>query len=175
MLRKDIEDSLLEFLDPDLYGVGQAKSWEALLEEIASGECQIDYSSGKPVRVIEVASIDVIAPDGSRLFEAYQEFSDGRRRERKLWGVSEKFKPGEKSDRSLIRRALKEELGIEGKDILASCFDSKYTVERKESPSYPGLVTEYRKFKAEVKISAEAVKPEYVEIQADKKTVFIWR
>lgn len=164
---------LANFLPVDRYGKGEAKSWESLIKEVESGECSIEWEDDKPIRVIRVLKIAVCDPDGNNLYEAYQEFNDGRRRERGLWGVSEKVKPDEDL-LSAVPRAIQEELGIELSQFSFQ-IDPQIEIEDKESPSYPGLMTRYVKRSAVVYLDESAVKPEYVEIQLDKKTVFVWR
>lgn len=164
--------NLLERLPINKYGQGQAKTVEHLLEEINSGEAQIVWESGKPIRQISIVCIEVASEDGERqLFEEKQVFSDGRVRQREIWGLSEKLKPNEDPHEGAIR-AMKEELGIENCSIQ---FDSTEK-EEKESPSYPGLVTRYLKTNFLARVWNEDFNPEgYVEEQADKSTYFVWR
>lgn len=61
-----MEKLLENFLNPALYGVGGAKTWQSLLQEVERGECIIDLSGARPIRQIEVVSIDVVAPNGDR-------------------------------------------------------------------------------------------------------------
>lgn len=168
-----VEFRLKNILPIDQYGQGSAKSFDSLCQEIRSGECQIEWEDDKPIRVIKVLSVKVNDPDGNNLFEAYQEFSDGRKRERGLWGISEKVQDGEDLQSAAIR-AIKEELGIETSQF-SIMVDPSFEVENKESPSYPGLASRYILYSAMAYIDKSAVKPEYIEVQADKKTVFIWR
>ena len=156
-----------------MYGSGEAKYWDSLLKEIESGECQIEWEGDRPIRVIRVLKIDVSDPDGNSLYEAYQEFNDGRRRERGLWGISEKLQPGEDLQIAVVR-AMAEELGIKTSQF-SFMTDPCHEVEEKESPSYPGLLTRYITYSATAYLDYDAVRDTYVEVQEDKKTVFVWK
>lgn len=166
-------EKLKASLPLDQYGQGSAKSWQSLLKEIESGECQIEWDGDRPIRVIRVLKIDVSDPDGNSLYEAYQEFNDGRRRERGLWGISEKVRPNEDLQIAVVR-AMAEELGVWSNQFNFS-IDPSHEVEEKDSPSYPGLRTRYIKYSASACLDESAVCPEYVEVQSDKLTIFIWR
>lgn len=174
-------ERLEKMLDRSLYGAGKAKSWDSLVQEIIAGECRIVWEQGQPIRQVEFMSIQVNADRdsefaGLQLVEAYQQFSDGRRRERGLRPVSEKFKPGE--DRlTVTKRALQEELGFSAREVeeIAITLDSAIVRETKESPSYPGLTTQYICHRAIACLPFHLCKAEYVEVQPDKKTVFIWK
>lgn len=164
--------NLLEHLPISQYGQGKAKTVEHLLKEIESGETQIIWENEKPIRVINLVCVEVISEDGEQqLVEEKQVFSDGRVRERGIWGVSEKLKPNEDPYQGAVR-AMKEELGVENCSIQ---FDSTDT-EESESPSYPGLTTRYLKTNYQARVWNEDYKLEgYVEAQADKTTYFAWR
>lgn len=173
-MNKNTEELLTKSLNPFLYGSGEAKSWQSLLNEIESGDCSIEWSNdGIPVRVVRVLAISVCDPDDNKLYEAYQEFADGRRRGRGLWGVSEKLKTEEDLQQATVR-AIKEELGIDSSKF-SFMVDPCHETEEKYSPSYPGLKTRYIRHFATVYLDFSAVKDEYIEIQPDKKTVFVWR
>ena len=163
---------LLESLPIAQYGKGQAKTVKQMIEEIESGESQIIWENGKPIRVINLVCVEVVSEDGEQqLVEEKQVFSDGRVRERGIWGVSEKLKPNEEPYEGAIR-AMKEELGVENCSIQ---FDS-IEKEENESPSYPGLLTRYLKLNYQARVWDEDYKPEgYVEKQKDKTTYFVWR
>lgn len=169
---------LEQVLDRSLYGQGDAKSWESLIEEIETGECHIVWSDNFPVREVSVLRIEVIASEdsqfpGAYLYKVYQEFSDGRRRKRKLSGLSEKIKPGEDLDKAAAR-AISEELGIDS-SLAAIQIDPCQEVFEEESPSYPGLMSRYLFYIATAHLDASVVKEFYVEIQKDKQTLFRWR
>lgn len=107
-----------------------------------------------------------------QLFEDRQEFKDGRVRRRGLVGLSEKMKPDENPLLS-AKRALAEELSFNS----AGDIDD-LGIERvdQQSPSYPGLPTEYLIHNMKTELPANAYNPEgYVEKQSDKSTFFIWK
>lgn len=172
-------EKLEKVLDKNLYGKGSAKSWQALVQEVESEECKILWEDNIPIRQVSVLRIEVIAArecsnySGMRLHEAYQEFIDGRRRERNLPGLSEKIKPDESINEAVIR-AVHEELDIDT-SLVSIQLNPCQETEEKYSPSYPGLLTRYSFRDATAILSVETVRPQYVEVQEDKKTVFEWR
>ncbi len=156
------------------FGKGKAKTLEHLLTEVQDGEAQLIERDGELIRHLEVLNIDVISEVGGIrwLVEDRQEFADGRRRKRDLpASVSEKLHAGEEP-LNAVTRALKEELGI-SKFKISSPFSRK--VESLESPSFPGLMSEYVLHKVDVLIDPTEHKPTYEERQADKTTFFVWR
>lgn len=160
---------LEQYLNPALYGQGQAKSWQALHDEIANGECTIAWQDGRPVRTLRVAVLDVRSPYGERLIEDRQEFTDGRTRRRNLDGLAEKMKPDESPYDAAIR-ALAEELNI--RNVAVRLVGE--AMDQRESPSYPGLLSQYHRFCFRADIPVTAYRTEYVEVQADKRTFFRW-
>lgn len=163
--------NLIDCLPVEKYGQGKAKTIEHLLKEVESGEAQIIWENSKPIREIRIAAIEIVSEDGECLFEEKQVFSDGRVRERGIWGISEKLKLGEDPREGAIR-AMREELGIEIHFIQSDSADEKES----ESPSYPGLMTRYVINHFTTKINGENYKPEgYLERQNDKTTYFIWK
>jgi NUDIX domain len=161
---------LEQYLDRSQYGVGQAKSWAELQAEIASGECRIEMHHDRPLRIVEIACIEVLSPHQEVLIEDRQEFSDGRIRRRKLSGVSEKLHRGE-SPLAGAKRAIQEELGIDG-DLTFEFIGENS--EENISLSYPGLNSRYHRYRFRVQLPPAFYQPEYIESQASKKTFFIW-
>jgi len=137
------ETALVEWLQAagialDTWGRGGAKTAADLWREVVAGETTL--LDGPPRREVRVAQVFIRR--GARvLMEIEQELADGRRRERD-WPPSEKFKRGEDA-RVAAQRCLAEELGV---DVMPSTLYEEgepYTRET-DSPSYPGLPTEYR-------------------------------
>lgn len=125
-------------VDTASWGTGTAKAVDDLWAEIEQGEATLQ---GDPFRrVVSVVEV-LIVQDGRYLLEAEQEFHDGRRRTRdtlpaEKLGVDERPKEG-------ARRCLMEELALERADIHELWRRAKYQTTLTESPSYPGLRTEY--------------------------------
>lgn len=172
---EDLKTKLGEYgIDTAQFGRGKAKTLEHLLGEVESGESELAERDGKLVRRLAVLNISVFTDIGGRrrLVEDRQEFADGRVRRRELESsVSEKLHRGEDPLES-IGRALEEELGIRKFRILSPLTDA---VETGESPSFPGLLSEYLVYKIEVLIDEAEYKDEYRETQVDKSTFFAWR
>ena len=161
---------LAEVLDLNQFGQGEAKTFQELEAEIAAGESEIFWEDDRPVRVVHIVCIQVLSPHGETLMEDRQEFADGRVRRRGLEGVSEKLHPGE-TPLNGVRRALAEELGIQGAVTIESL---EQTIEEKESPSYPSLLSRYHKHRFRVVLSLDLYQDFYIEEQASKKTFFQW-
>jgi hypothetical protein len=157
--------------DVSLYGTGEAKTLAHLLKEVNGGEVALEISDGRLLRKAIVITVEVWFGQ-FRLTEDRQVFTDGRVRNRKLTALAEKATPGE-SYEDAARRGMTEELGFA--EVLSLEFlEEKVSV--KESPSYPGLASEYTVVCFKAEISSEQYRPEgYVENQPDKSTYFVWK
>jgi len=183
-LKQSIE--LLEkTLDTSKFGIGEAKKWEDLIEEIKKGECEIrQENEGLPVRIVRVVFIQVWRHNqrlhqNQILVEDRQEFADGRIRKRDLKGIAEKAKFGKDPFAEAVR-GLEEELGIKVlrsllKPIFLGSNNTNVEIETKDSPSYPGLKTQYEKHHFQYQLPIEHWKEEFVESQPDKTTYFVWQ
>ena len=164
-------------IDISVWGTGKAKTIEHLMKEIEDGETILTTNeNGELVRLLTVAGADIYytSKDGKRyrLKEEKQIFKDGRERQRNLGqAISEKIKQNEDPEIA-IARGIKEELGIESKIDLEKIENTKNTV---ESPSYPGLKTEYSIHKFKAVLNDEQFNPNgYTEIQDGLTTYFVW-
>ncbi|KAF9588764.1 hypothetical protein IFM89_015491 [Coptis chinensis] len=119
------------------------KNIHNLFLEISEGE-SILTDTTPPIRNLHVITVKIISKSNSNcvLIEAFQELSDGTRRER-FRPLSEKMKPNESVENAVLR-AVKEELGsvITSEDdgnvkIVEGSYVEK--VEERGSVSYPGL------------------------------------
>lgn len=159
------------------WGTGQAKTVEHLLAEIEAGETVlVTGQDGKLVRKVIVSAAEVYYQDSHngrlRLKEAKQIFNDGRQRIRDSEGsVAEKVKMKE-NPRQAIVRGIKEELGLTGEINLSAIGVYEHT---QESPSYPGLLSQYIVHKFKVGLNPEQFNPDgYTEEQNDMTTYFVW-
>tara|TARA_B100000745_G_scaffold254553_1_gene176986 strand:+ start:311 stop:862 length:552 start_codon:yes stop_codon:yes gene_type:complete len=163
-------------VDISAFGIGKAKTLANLLEEVNSGETQLEVAEGILVRSVGVVSIDVYCRVGAvrmRLTEDRQEFLDGRVRKRDyLYGaVSEKMNPGEEVTNA-IGRGLAEELKVSNFSVENL---TEPIITSLESPSYPGLQSKYTTYEVSVNLDVSDYRPEgYVEEQGDKSTFFVW-
>eukprot|EP00392_Amoebophrya_sp_AT5.2_P006801 g6813.t1 len=144
------------------YGTGKAKTLAELCEEITNGECSImhdvtgGFSSNKIVRVVELVLLRI--KNGSQiLIEAKEKLADGR--EYNTWRLpGAKQRPNE-NVKATAERVLMERLHID-KTRVAFNYAEKEIVEVKEdSPSYPGVVTVYRKHIVEGAMQTFNMKP----------------
>lgn len=123
----------------DKYGIGKAKSFTRLMEEIKSGETQIIFENNQPIRLIQVVRVYVFCKE-QQLVESKQTIKSQGNRFRNLDCVSEKFKLSE-SALDAACRGIEEELGLYVKESDLLLLGKK--TEEQESPSYPGLLTRY--------------------------------
>ena len=160
----------------DDWGKGGAKSTKSLATEVLLGESVLVETKGGLVRQVGLVHIDVwykVGDDLLQLVEKVQIFSDGRRRRRGLTGVNEKLMPNE-SIHACAKRALEEELGLFVSSNNIIYLEEKH--EARESPSYPGLTTEFTIHEMEINLSGLDFKNTgYTEIQPDKTTYFSWQ
>ena len=135
----ELETWLIEQnIDLSNWGRGSAKSVCDLLREITTGDSKIISNPAR--RQVEVAV--VVIQDGDKyLIEHEQVMSDSRIRVRN-WPPSEKLQQNEPV-LDAVKRCLREELGVNHSQIGMIRILSTPTTERKPSPSYPGLETEY--------------------------------
>jgi len=169
-------------IDASLFGKGQAKTLEALLNEINNpreGVKLVTTVIGDVYRMVEVFNIHVFYRHDDkrlRLREALQIFNDGRFRARleRLAAISEKMHSNE-SYWDGVARALHEELGIV-EEINLECIKAvENSVIEKVSQSFPGLVSTYNIHRVNYFMEKKFFCPEgYVEVQKDKKTYFVW-
>lgn len=164
-------------IDITRWGIGQAKTLAHLKKEIENGETfLVSDEAGKLIRTVVVGGADIFyqSPDGKKfhLREDRQVFNDGRMRQRNLsQSVSEKIKPGEDPDTAVIR-GIQEELGIEGEIVSIRVGTDDQII---ESPSYPGLQSQYVIHRYQVTLTEKQFDPRgYVENQPDKNTYFVW-
>jgi ADP-ribose pyrophosphatase YjhB (NUDIX family) len=158
------------------WGKGEAKTLRHLVQELKEGDCLLVEVDGKLIRTVTVGGADVLfetREEAYRLIEEKQVFTDGRERRRNLGcAVSEKMKPGE-DPLQAMSRGIREELGINDEIALLYDGESAQTI---ESPSYPGLTSQYINHRFTAFLTAEQFKSDgYVEVQGDKSTFFTWQ
>ncbi len=167
-------------IDTSSWGSGKAKTVEHLMSEVLSGESQLlETEDGELLRVLEIADGTITFADASgvvyKLTEDRQEFKDGRIRKRdhlKDISLAEKVAPGENPKDALVR-GIDEELGITGE--LQINGEPVLEEKRVESPSFPGLNTQYKVHKFNLTIGEDSFNPDgYQEEQSDKTTYFVW-
>jgi hypothetical protein len=145
------------------------KTADDLIQEIALGECSLDW---KPetgfIRIVNLASIAIV--DGDRkLVEAYQELASGEIFPRNIEGVAEKIQYPESPQEGALR-GLEEELGI----IPASLEFIGETFDKNQRSKYQSIESFARKYQFRATLKPEDIKDEYVEDRDGDKTVFRW-
>lgn len=158
------------------WGTGAAKTIEQLYLELLRCEAWLDEDGCVFRRMVDVAAVNVFYTlDGVTMIlrEAEQRFADGRVRTRNLLtSLGEKVLERE-DPVSSVRRALREELGIEAQ------VDVRPMGERVIFPDlsydFPGLPTRCYMYCFDVTLDEGSFKREgYEERQKDKTTVFRW-
>jgi ADP-ribose pyrophosphatase YjhB (NUDIX family) len=124
-------------VDMALWGRNGYKTAVDLWLEVEQGDCIL--LGPPPLRVVRVTQV-IIQQEGKVLIEGAQEMGDGRIRTRHFF-PSEKMKRGEPPAAAALR-CLREELGIAPVQVIVLSEGDSQT-EECDSPSYPGLKTQY--------------------------------
>lgn len=130
-------------MDTSLWGNGEAKGLDSLLEEVNEGESYLRLDDSGLVRVVEVAKLHISQPlYGSRgcLVEVSRRLPDGGTAQRNEH-PSEKLKRGE-TPRQAVVRGIWEELQIAEGGILTLSMKLP-EMESRASKSFPNLVCLY--------------------------------
>lgn len=126
-------------IDTAQWGVDAAKTVADLWQELCAGEAELH---GPPlVRVVRGVVRVIVRRGDAILIEAEQVFRDGRVRRRDT-PPADKLRPGE-GYAAAARRCLQEELGVAPGAV--TLIEATYRRDEAtyESPSYPGLRTQY--------------------------------
>lgn len=175
-----IKEVLRQFGIPvDRWGSGSAKTVANLLDEIEAGETTLVKDEQELLRKTGFVALNIICQGTDGVLELYKKeqiFSDGRRRKRNMnWSAGEKLLRGENPNVALERLLYKEELVQIAKGITGIAPIGE-TQETKESPSYPGLKTEFIRYSFSGELEAAFFKSEgYILEESDKTTYFAWR
>lgn len=163
----------------DVWGKGEAKTIDHLVDEIHNGETVLigDKETNQIIREFSFLAITITCNIGGtmlQLVEERQVFLDGRERKRSSdIGVGEKLKQGENNIDEAVKRALHEELGIESGFSIGEC---EHVKEEVDSKSYPGIKSRRNRFSVSVSLDRDQYRPEgYIESQSDKTTYFVWK
>lgn len=144
------------------------KNQHDLIQELALGECSLDWQKGNVIRVVNLASIEVV--DGDRkLVEAYQQLASGEIFPRNIEGVAEKIQYPESPEEG-AKRGLMEELGISPAtlEFLEESFD------KNQRSKYEGIESYARKYQFRATLRPEDIRDKYIEDRDGDKTVFKW-
>ena len=132
-----------------LFGVGASKPLALLLEEISEGESTLSSttSTNTAQRAVSVVNVLIKNEKNEILYEALQIMPPLGIERRRNIPLSEKMFPGEHW-RDAARRGVQEELCsvlVENAEISIDNATYMKSEEKKESQSYPGLVTNVRR------------------------------
>lgn len=174
---KRLQSYLHSFGTPiDSWGINGTKTVRHLLNELQTGESDLEEKDGKLMRHVTGIGINIYYKAGKQVFklkEDKQIFSNKSVRQRNIsTSLGEKMKPGE-LPKEAAQRALKEELGITAYELGKPTIEDR---EPKVSGTYPGLLTKHYVYVFTVSLREEDYKPEgYIEVQTDKTTYFVWK
>lgn len=165
-------------IDTSDWGHGAAKHVSDLLSEIETDECSVQKIDLVCLRVVGVVKMVVRRPDSPNqlLVNVRQRMADGRVRQRHVM-PSEKMIDGEPPSQAALR-GLREELG----ELLGPECGSKMHLqpdslvswyEMVDSPSYPGLQTQYQLNQLEVVVSGLPPTP-FSTLEGDKEHYWEW-
>ena len=161
----------------DVWGQGESKTLQHLLDELTSGESTLEIDgSDRVVRKVEGSAINIYYSlyQGKTLIlvEEKQVFTGGRVRIRNInTSIGEKMRPSESPMEAGIR-AMQEELKIS--DITLAPIGTEHR-DLVASTSFPGLWTKNTIHVFETYLNSQQFRPEgYMEIQEDKTTYFMW-
>ena len=135
-------------IDASSWGHDGAKRPSDLWEELRSGDCQLQEDP--PLRVIKL--VEIIIRRGERiLMERAQELTDGSRRARDI-PPSEKMRPHEDVETAALR-GLEEELQVSPSQVLLEPNTIQRRQRQADSPSFPGLPTQYTIYSIEAMVA----------------------
>lgn len=170
-----------------LWGQDDAKTVAHLYQEIKRQDSQLIQEDGELIRKLKFVEVDVqITMHNQRLklVEDRQVFNEGkpnqrlRRRPQYPSAVKEKIHFQEDPDQAVIR-AIKEEIGRLWFEHDLDLLKPEKIQERqfkKESLSYPGLLTFYHGHYYHLELPKPLFDPGgYQEIQPDITTYFVWK
>lgn len=162
------------------WGSGDAKTILHLQNELQENDCELIVVNGKLIRRVSFVNISVTAEfDGSlhNLVEKKQVFDEGTKNERvrmrtRIEGsVKEKIHISEDPTEAATR-AIGEELGID--NTFPKLISSKDIEE--ESPSYPGLPTQYHAYYYQVTLEGKQININgYKELRNGITSYFVWK
>lgn len=143
-----IENLLVKYaIDTRNFGVGEAKTLAAIAKEMLRGESYFMEGKGRLIRVTDLVVMRVTIDDKGTtryLVEVEQEFPDGRKRDRNL--LPGAMKRPHEDQIAVVRRILLSELQVKHSAVKIHFTTSPEILEEeKDSPSYPGVTSMYRK------------------------------
>ena len=163
-------------IDTSLWGTGKAKRVENLMDEVEKKESTLYLLGGKVFRCLTVVKVVVRHPDlpEHHLACYRQTMEDGRERPRNEL-PSEKAFAGERA-RAAAERCLTEEMGDHLTPANVTLYDDTLVGwdEVVESPSFPGLCTQYRLYQMEATIPS-LPRHAFVSVEGKKRHAWEWR
>lgn len=131
-------------IDVSLYGQGSAKTLAAFSNELTKGESNLTTAAnGDLLRVVDIINLKVVHPTGDILVQTRLECSDGTEKlYKRLPGA------GRRPEENMFltaRRLLRKTLRMEDNDVIFDPSEVLYQEEERQSSSFPGMKTLYRK------------------------------
>jgi serine/threonine protein kinase len=135
-------------ISTDRFGQGQAKTLAQLSAEVQSGAAVLMLDAAehkKLVRVVDVVLLRICAPGNKTKFllETGEKFSDGRQRQIvRLPGTK---KEPHMNSKQMAEKIVADLINLEGAKVNFDFSTKEIFEEQEDSPSYPGVLTVYRK------------------------------
>lgn len=141
------EDKLMELLqqsgvDTNKFGEGGAKTLEEFATELTSGEASLEKQKDGIVRIVDVVAVKLTRKSGEILVEAAETKDDKRKPLNRLPAAKRR---SDENQFLAAHRVLEKSLVMSNNEVTLNPNDVTVMTEVKDSPSYPGIKTIYRK------------------------------
>eukprot|EP00930_Biecheleria_cincta_P049505 TRINITY_DN346_c0_g2_i1.p1 TRINITY_DN346_c0_g2~~TRINITY_DN346_c0_g2_i1.p1 ORF type:complete len:772 (+),score=168.86 TRINITY_DN346_c0_g2_i1:43-2358(+) len=141
------EEKLVELLqqsgvDTNKFGEGGAKSLEEFASELTSGEASLEKQKDGIMRIVDVVAVKLTRKGGSILVEAVETKDGAGKALKRLPAVKRR---SDENQFLAAQRVLTKALAMDDNEVTLNPNDVMVGTEQKDSPSYPGIKTIYRK------------------------------
>jgi len=129
-------------VDTNKFGEAGTKTLEEFATELTSGEASLENQKDGIMRIVDVVAVKLIRKGGSILVEA-SETKDGTKKElKRLPAVKRR---SDENQFLAAHRVLTNALAMDDNEVTMNPADVLVMTEQKDSLSYPGIKTVYRK------------------------------
>lgn len=129
-------------VDTNKFGEAGTKTLEEFATELTSGEASLENQKEGIMRIVDVVAVKLTRKGGSILVEA-SETKDGAKKElKRLPAVKRR---SDENQFLAAQRVLTKALAMDDNEVTMNPNDVLVMTEQKDSPSYPGIKTVYRK------------------------------
>jgi hypothetical protein len=141
------EEKLVELLqqsgvDTEKFGQGGAKTLEEFAIELTSGEASLEKQADSIMRIVDVVAVKLTRKGGAILVEASETKDGAGKALNRLPAVKRR---SDENQFLAAQRVLAKGLAMDDNEVILNPNDVMVGTEQKDSPSYPGIKTIYRK------------------------------